>query len=1642
MKTKVFKSAVSVLLVLMLCFSFITPAVSAAEAPTATVELDDPPSEYATAVVNMTGEGSVKLLSDGAELTDYIPVGASFTVEAQPNEDRGYKPGTVVVKKNGNVLEGEEFGPAENGDEFEISAIFVFDPAVVNYEVNAESPKLKKGDFNTMFNESGNHSYGYSSIDNPTSISAINLNNGTTFSAGEYYIYSAPYNKNNPDWSVAKVKKMTLRTFYNGTFAVSGNENGKIYLNGTPLEGTSSKLYTDAEYTVTAENVEEYFYNMTGAEDGAAFTPTSAVNVKVAYHKIAHAVFTLNVNGLGTATVKSEGEATDEIINEGSTFTVEAKANTDRGYKLDNVVVTKNGEEVEAVEGAYGPVADGESYAITVNFKFEPKEVSYDLQVGKKLTSTIICGLFGDSVLSLLTKSYGFASVETPDQITTASTGGHTVEPGEYFIYKGSSSNWGAANVLKLKLSTYYNGSFTVTGHTDGEVYLNGQSVSGNVKLYTGNEYTVTVKPVDEYIYELEGATEGETFTPSADMNVTLTYMKPAFATFTVNTGKGGTATVRSGEFAVTNQVNAGSTFSVEPHPDTDKGYKLDSVVVTKDGEVVEAVDGEYGPVADGESYVINVSFKFEPREVNYNLHADKKLTSTIINDLFGDSILSLLTTSYGFASVETPDQITTASTSGHTVEPGEYYIYRGSSSNWAAANVLKLNLRTYYDGSFTVNGHEEGEIYLNGNAVSGSSRLYTDTEYTVTTKQIENYICTLYGAEEGVTFTPTADVEANAVYVKESYATFTVNATNGGTVKVMSNGSEMVDKINDGSTFTVETKANSDNGYYVKSVTVTKDGEEVEAVDGEYGPVAEGESYEVNVTFGKVTFALQDGEVSLTDIYYENFEAVEQEILESAALDPEEFKGEARFEIEYVAYTLLGFSIYEPLTYDSDTGHRFGTSEHGGTLKGGNTEKVRVIVTLPNYDIELSATAVMTVSDDRVATTLASDAESFTITYGDDLKAAVFPTLSVQLAENGEPIEFTEDDIILNPSSLNANLRSAQTAQEVTVTYTGSDIYASADTVVSVYVNRAQSSLECESETITYGETPAAKVVTTPENLDHLKVIAGVDANAKSFVSIIVPENVKERLKIKIAGIVILDIYQMLVNYIGEDGADLESLKTLIGELSETINSSDTIRQAIESSGFNMDTIERVMNFIAEMPDLGLDVRVRLEQLPKNAGTYTMFAISTDTNYTTSEDISYIVIRQKTNTDEEPVELRFREEMPQTLTYDEAQSFNFGGDLYDNGNLTEIPNLRTLYVGTTLRGRIVSQSEPATEPGVYTETVYLLGGNYLVTPIVREYTVSRIDTKLVVDNLNVTYDGEAHAVEVSAEDGQELTGNLTVIYSGIGHLGSKPPVDAGVYTVAVTYAGDEYHKSASTTAKLTIEKRDAVITVNCKETVPYGEISKGKLAAAELGYTLSHVVDGDSLGFISPTLNTGDNFPNVGEYTVTARFIQSNNNYNVTIEDATLTIVPKEVVVAVDSVEKIIGADDPKFTYTVTDTEGKTLNLSLNLTLAREQGEEIGEYRIYIDGFNETNYVLSEASTEGVLKIKDTPYILGDANGDGVVSVKDVTAIQRYLAQSADIDLRAADVDGSGTVDINDATELQKYLAEFEVSYPIGQTI
>lgn len=90
-----------------------------------------------------------------------------------------------------------------------------------------------------------------------------------------------------------------------------------------------------------------------------------------------------------------------------------------------------------------------------------------------------------------------------------------------------------------------------------------------------------------------------------------------------------------------------------------------------------------------------------------------------------------------------------------------------------------------------------------------------------------------------------------------------------------------------------------------------------------------------------------------------------------------------------------------------------------------------------------------------------------------------------------------------------------------------------------------------------------------------------------------------------------------------------------------------------------------------------------------------------------------------------------------------------------------------------------------------------------------------------------------------------------------------------------------------------------------------------------------------------------------VGFYTITKGTLFA-DNYNITFEGATLSILPSQIVIKVDNAEKVYGEEDPVFTYKV--LYGK-LSFNDEVVLSRERGENCGKYTI--SATLNSNYVL-----------------------------------------------------------------------------------
>ncbi len=260
------------------------------------------------------------------------------------------------------------------------------------------------------------------------------------------------------------------------------------------------------------------------------------------------------------------------------------------------------------------------------------------------------------------------------------------------------------------------------------------------------------------------------------------------------------------------------------------------------------------------------------------------------------------------------------------------------------------------------------------------------------------------------------------------------------------------------------------------------------------------------------------------------------------------------------------------------------------------------------------------------------------------------------------------------------------------------------------------------------------------------------------------------------------------------------------------------------------------------------------------NAGTYTVTANFIDTTgiYGTIAPLSATLTINKANYDMSSVVLPGK-----SVTYNgEVHSLQIEGTLpegvsvsYENNNQTE--------AGTYIVVANFTHNNP----------------NYnSIAPLASNLSINKLDfdlSNITFNDVTVTYDGNAHSIEISNEG--DLPEFFEVIYENNGQ------VNAGVYTVTAIFNHDyiEYNPVEPMTATLTINKADydmSGVTFVDKSVIYSG--------SAQNIYVQGALPAGLSVNY------TGNGQTEIGTYTVVANFTDTTGNYNnPTSLQATLTI-------------------------------------------------------------------------------------------------------------------------------------------------------
>ena len=895
-----------------------------------------------------------------------------------------------------------------------------------------------------------------------------------------------------------------------------------------------------------------------------------------------------------------------------------------------------------------------------------------------------------------------------------------------------------------------------------------------------------------------------------------------------------------------------------------------------------------------------------------------------------------------------------------------EKYIKTGGSlikpkMEWVQAGTFTV--KNYSNVTFNVSGPEGAGVNIDGTAVTNTVKSYDTESKTFTVNDVDGYDVTVKNGEtpmipnaDGSYTLPVTDATINVVY--EATAGAFVNVTNPENGKITIDGQNIASKkVALNSTYTVN--VTPDNGYAVGNIFVNNNPVEDVTYANQTATVTlktgdlDKEIFNITAQTVQCKLDVKDAEVSYhngmsTDKIAQNIFAA----VVGTDNVPEITLNDVT--IEYDA-SLTGLNNWKAIGYQPEwyepTLHEFGKS----------TEKIRITYKGTDKYPSMQKTAKITLKDLREKTTLSINDGIMMKYQSAEMMDAVIKVLIAQNAtvtdKAGNKIETTADDFTYTPST--DEWKAGE--QEITVTYNGNEDYLSSSATTTITIKKGDAKVWVNSQNIKYGESFSQIFASDPSDAAPLGMIVGIDGNGKSFVGFDV-SNIVIKQKVPVIGTIEVPLEQAILALVPDGKVNVGNLMTVINKLPDLGDNAGIIS-----------AVQKVVDQILKIYPAAADWSISFKR-PTESGVYLAAGASTSQNYNTAVGVGYLTIAPQSK----DVKLEFNSPLPKncTLTYEEAQEFDFSGKATQNGQ-TVSANIKTKYVGVTADGKWVSSKEDALrEPGNYVEKIYTVGGNYVAAPIVRCYTVKKAETEIRFDSdsidLEVPYDGQPHGITAGVYHGDERIAEADIIYmSSSGYKSAEKPTDAGMYQVMASYKGDS--KYACVDAKYTrlfIKQKAVTVTPNASHNPIYYRDQMPEFTYTvtdENGNTLSEE-EIASLGTISVVKTPEDVTP--GHYTIKAQVENPNKNYNITCGETTFDILARPITIKTRDMAIEYGDDVPDVDYYIYDMNGELADAaivsgadfpSLSFSIeGQEEGKHLAAnatYVINVSGLDNANF-------------------------------------------------------------------------------------
>lgn len=943
--------------------------------------------------------------------------------------------------------------------------------------------------------------------------------------------------------------------------------------------------------------------------------------------------------------------------------------------------------------------------------------------------------------------------------------------------------------------------------------------------------------------------------------------------------------------------------------------------------------------------------------------------------DCFGGNIR---TTMYYYKEGNDWKLINRFSSDSYKFASGELEIGAGSLKGIVSKG--KLTIKNYNNVTFSASNVSGAGVKIDNQDVTTAVKIYDTESKKFKVNDVENYDVTvkigktvLEKAADGTYTVPaglTEDTTVNVVYVAKEGVNIAVTHPANGTITINDQNVESSIKVEKSKNYKVT--VTPEDGYAVESILV--DNAAVPTANIVYeNQTATVTLYSGDVNDATINITAQTVQCKLdvkdAEVSYRNgmsTDKIAQNIF--AAVVGTDNVPEITLKdvtIEYDASNNNWKNLdYNPSRMEAVYCHKFGRTLWD--LNDSDTEKIRITYNGTDKYPSMQKTATITLKDLRKETTLSINDGIMMKYQSAEMMDAVIKVLIAQNAtvtdKAGNKIETTADDFTYTPST--DEWKAGE--QEITVTYNGNDDYLSSSATTTITIKKGDAKVWVNSQNIKYGESFSQIFASDPSDAAPLGMIVGIDGNGKSFVGFDV-SNIVIKQKVPVIGTTIEVPLEKAILTLVPDG------KVNVGNLMSVINKLPDLG---DNAGI-ISAVQKVVNQILKIYPAAADWSISFKR-PTESGVYLAVGASTSQNYNTAVGVGYLTIAPQSK----DVKLEFNSPLPKncTLTYEEAQKFDFSGKATQNGQ-TVSANIKTKYVGVTADGKWVSSkgNEPEDalrEPGNYVEKIDTVGGNYVAAPIVRCYTVKKAETEIRFDSidLEVPYDGQPHGITAGVYHGNERIAEADIIYmSSSGYKSAEEPTDVGMYQVMASYKGDS--KYACVDAKYTrlfIKQKAVTVKPNAPQNPIYYRDQLPEFTYTvtdENGYTLSEE-EIASLGTISVVKTPEDVTP--GHYTIKAQVENPNKNYNITCGETTFDILARPITIKTMDMAIEYGDDVPDVDYYIYDMNGELADAaivsgadfpSLSFSIeGQEEGKHLAAnatYVINVSGLDNANFAV-----------------------------------------------------------------------------------